>query len=252
MSKTREDIITRVRKLLNLAKDSAAAEGEVANAMSFAKKLMDEYDLSEADVLLKQTDDQVALTDIIEVEAFARNNQLPVWYISLHEVIITLFDVRCMIRISPSGSFKGKRYSLVFYGLQRDAAMAVMFYNELRVIGLVSAKMAAAAQAKHFNRTFERSYFRGFVRRLVERAQQIKATPAAVEPSVMGAIVLRKNDLLDKYALSLNLCPGKANNRRSSVDMDALLAGRSAADKVDLTPADRKVSETQKPVAALR
>lgn len=247
MSKSREDIIARVQKLLNLAKDSAAAEGEVSNAMAFAKKLMAEYDLSEADLLLKESENQVTLTDVIQVEAFARNNQLPSWHIHLHQVICALFDVKCFISTRPAASFKGKRVALVFYGLQRDAAMAVMFYNELRIIGSTSAKLSAARHGVQFNRTYERSYFRRFISRLTQRAHDLKKQTTA-ESATMGAIVLRKTNLLAEYEkTALKLKEGKASARRDYVNPLAFSEGVATANKVDLTPSDRKVDKTPTP-----
>ena len=55
-----EKIKDDIRCMLNLAADDAAAEGEIENALRFAKRLMDRHNLSEDDL---DADPEIALEE---------------------------------------------------------------------------------------------------------------------------------------------------------------------------------------------
>lgn len=179
-----DTIKDRIRKLLNLSNDNAAMEGEVNNAIRFAKDLMDKHNLTEEDIT-KTTEE---LTD------FNRKEKKRSW-VSSHglkqaqwEGQLALFIAKfCSVGVYSDYVRKIKRrhgiaelvngepvesFGFQFYGLAEECDLAAELYDEfsITIISLATLKFGGAFR-KH-----GRSYCDGFVVGL--REANIKAESA--------------------------------------------------------------------------
>ena len=221
----KDRIIQRVQKLVNLAGNSGAFEGEANNAMKYARELMDKYNISEAEAAVHEAESQGQVTTVEEMEAHRRSPNIEAFFRDLAFVCQYLCDVRFFWRDGwipkrgmdkhfaelPEAEF-GKRTGrpgftkvqrLMFFGLTHDVTVAVALYRELAVsirtlIRLRHGKLKGEA----------RDYAAGLVARLIERAMAVRKDSVAAAGTT--AIVLRKDVLLKAYATDkLNLVPSK-------------------------------------------
>lgn len=83
MSDPTDRIKSRVRKLLNLANDQSAAEGEIENALRYARALMDQHHLDEADL-----DEEVREERMAQMIATCGGSKMSAWESALAHAIV--------------------------------------------------------------------------------------------------------------------------------------------------------------------
>jgi hypothetical protein len=111
---SQEKITERVRKLLALAADTSSP-AEAAIAARRAAALMEQHNLSHADVMLRE-----GIGDRIAQETASRDyGAVPRWYNILTVPVAHLYD--CEVRFAHRG---GRRYAAEFVGLDDDALVA--------------------------------------------------------------------------------------------------------------------------------
>lgn len=123
-----------IRDMLRLAKDSGAAEGEIRNAVTMAKRLMDKHHLSEEDVADDIQPEDFEPLDLDDVE-FAKEatvcgaNKISAWEQYLATFVIEFIGgVGCCV--DPVGP--EKRHELVFFGIAEDVVLASEIFRELQ------------------------------------------------------------------------------------------------------------------------
>jgi hypothetical protein len=170
-----ETVKSRIRKLLNLAGDDAAADGEIDNALAAARRLMLEHSINEADV--KTAEEAYAALDRFDASSIeygttsvdATKRALSAWESTLTHVITGLVGtVKCYtnrshktahgtVRLDRNG--RGFAQStIVFYGPAEDARDAAELFREW------SETILALGVLKHggSHRGAGRSYCGGF------------------------------------------------------------------------------------------
>lgn len=189
-----------IAKLLNLAKNDAATEGEANNAIRAARKWMNQYQLSEEDCVEQELspEERVARATCAMHTAFSFGPQMSTWEGTL-AVFVAKFvgGVKCFRNsnqprrvngIVPSGR-SATASVFNFYGVDEDAAFAKQTFEELCVI------IAAMARLK-WGGVFRgpgRSYAEAFVTGLYE---QIKQADAEQATSDSRALVIRRDALV--------------------------------------------------------
>lgn len=91
MTASTDKIKDRIRKLLNLANDSAAFEGEIDNALRFARKLMLAHNVTEKD--LQSPGDphaEAAKSEYAQADAFTHGSGLSLWEGRLMDAVCKL------------------------------------------------------------------------------------------------------------------------------------------------------------------
>lgn len=135
-------IIDRVRKLMALANDGAASEGEIANAMAFAAKLMDEHHIAEQDINLTTRSDNEPIT-FGTADGITTRDGLSTWESALGHAICKLFGsvnwyrtherhtirVNGIAQTTRGGNVK-QGLRVVFYGPTDEAAEAAELFSE--------------------------------------------------------------------------------------------------------------------------
>lgn len=178
MNNTVENVKARIRKLLNLAENNAATEGEVANAVAFAQRLMAEHHLSEDQVREGyQPNAHEVMADLekltmLQMATYGQGEKLASWERTLASFVAKLIGsvgvyLNGTVRVrTAAGTLlfdaQGKvveRGSVKFYGEAEEVRLACELYADL---GATIAAMARLQYGGVF-RGEGRSYADGFV-----------------------------------------------------------------------------------------
>lgn len=183
-----ESIKAKIRACFNLADPTKnASEEEAATAMAMAHRLMQKYNLEEAEVLLKETPESLAAAVMRgDLETFA--NAYP-FELLLASVIQLLCEVKPIINYRNGGK-KG----LSIHGLPADVAMATEVFNKLR--DAVNALAGTCGYKKH---TDVNRYRYGVTVTLFRRAQAMKAEAAAAAAQQCRDLVVCKQAAINEY-----------------------------------------------------
>jgi hypothetical protein len=110
--------LERIRKLLAVAKDSRANEGEAANAAAMAARLMAKFSLEEADVLVDEK--RSALGDVVNepIEDTEFVSRLPSYYNRFATFLSRLFHCHSQVRRDDNGKLR-----FHVFGFSKDVAV---------------------------------------------------------------------------------------------------------------------------------
>lgn len=193
-----------IAKLLNLAKNDAATEGEVNNAIRFARKLMLEHNLSEKDIVEENAatiEEQIARAEVVEHTAWGVaegkkagwEGQLAVWVTKFVPGVHVHYGSKQIKRVNGIAVMKDGRpveaNPLVFYGLHDDVLFAKQTFEEMAVV------IASMARLK-FGGVFRgpgKDYCVGFVRGLYEQIRQADREQLASDST---ALAVRRDALV--------------------------------------------------------
>lgn len=156
----REAIIRRIKKMMNLSEDSAAAEGEIENALRFASKLMATHRISrdEIEQATEGGPEKAAKREMDQVFAGANGFRTYLWEATLASYVCDLVgSVKCymsrekrVIRdqhgiamTHPSTGKTKHQGGVVFYGVAEDCLIARDLFEQLCVT------IAAMGRLKH-------------------------------------------------------------------------------------------------------
>jgi hypothetical protein len=239
--KPSQQVLDRIRKLLAMTDESAGTtEGEVENAMRFARKLMDEYNLSE-DQVRPPADDGRPDTAGIDREEGMTLRQWPVWMQNFALAVCRLCDVDMYWATStywrPADTVRptGRQKTAVFVGYAVDIAIAREMLKYLLTVTRVMARQ------RYGNRWLSphKSYALGFSETVYHRVVTLKREAAAStgEAEACTAIVLRKADNIKAW-IEQNLTlrsPRKGGGTSGPTDPMAYVRGREDGKNVDLS-----------------
>ncbi len=207
MSTELNQVKDTIRKLLNLARNDAATEGEINNAIKFAQRLMAAHHLTEENI-----GDNEQKKVIGQGVVYASGARADAWEHGL-AIFITKFigsvgvynsgktvlrTAEGLIRRKPTGE-EIVRIAFQFYGLEEEVKLAQDLYNNL------SETITAMALLKHGSpyRLGGREYANGFIHGLNEQIKK-NVQELSVESTSRALIVQA-----DKVALA------KLNNAQS-------------------------------------
>lgn len=191
----REKIKSRVRKLLNLAGDDGAFDGEIAAAMQAAESLMEQYQLDRADCEAAEVAQGHAPQNMGQANAATHGKNLTTWESMLAEAVCELVGtVRCYATRGERsvGAFGAKHWGarMVFYGPDDDARLASELFAEW------TAAIATLATGKYggFARGDGGMYAMGFSSALCGRARENRRQRAQIVTAATTALVLTGSD----------------------------------------------------------
>lgn len=221
-----EKVKQNIRDLLNLANNDAAAEGEIANAVKFADRLMAEHDLSEADLfmaedILENITPEAMVHERVDTGCEKRVH----WHDTLARFIGSLtrthhYIDNCLhVVSSPAGIVKRKTNGtsecskgVGFVGLPEDVAIAADLYIEMKATITAMAKLKWAGVYRGAGREYAEGFVDGLFDKL--RASRYDEEKKAVTLNDSGngtalvlsqkrnEIVLRKQDAAKEYGQS--------------------------------------------------
>ena len=217
MSDDTDRIKERIRKLLQLAGDDAAMGNEIENALRFARRLMLEHHISEADLRATEAKDPHEIAAVVEATEYDRGvvqttgSRLTAWESALVTAVCELVgtvgwyvDARRTLRRSPHGFVQidgrtGKPQTsahLAIYGPAEDVRDALDLVSEwsLIIAGLGRLRYGGAFRGEG------RAYCEGFARELLlqvfrMRDQERQAVPA--EGCCSALVVANATALMD-------------------------------------------------------
>lgn len=228
---TKEDVRAKIAKLMALS--TSPVEAEASAALLKAQSLMMKYNLSQAEIIVDENDE--------EADEFMRNAPVAVvdadWKAQLINGLAGIFD--CFIyrqKVDKSRSM------IKCYGNGFDISVFLtVYYKMLDVIEQLGD--AAMVQAKidgriGYNRgvtmAFKRSWFLGCVTRLVTRIKDQKAAQMA-QDNACRALVIKKEEF-NKKMLHEDGIRLKTITKNQRFDSDAYARGQSAGNGIALNP----------------
>lgn len=242
-----DQAVDKIRKLLRLAKDQAASEGEVNNALKAARLLMDRYGVEEAEVNLGRSVDQ--LKDTMVQETSVQRGKVYKDETFMAHVVCAVCDVRHYVIRGRDGD------QLRFYGYQRNVAIACALFTELM------ATMRGMAR-RHYGSTWgpqHKDYGLGMIHNLYQRAIIMRNARIA-QPSSAGtssgtetvsaactAMVLKTDTVLDRMQEQLGI--KMKTSRKSTIrNMDSYGQGHADGQHVSLGVNQMKKGEQAREV----
>lgn len=209
MSDQTEAIKSRIRKLLALANDSAAAEMEIEQALCHAQRLMDLHHVSEADLSPAEREERMA-----RITTFTGSNKRQAWEGWLINAvcdalggIASYWSDASVVRSETGAAVLGKdgevrqAVSVTFFGAEEDCILARSVYDETRLTIATMGRLRWGGVYKGEGR----SYCEGYVLGLTARLQgERKARQEAAAGADQRAIVLRRNDIVKAKVVKAN------------------------------------------------
>lgn len=253
MSTTTDSVKARIRKLLQLAENDAATDGEISNAIAFAQRLMAEHHLSEEQVKegdpvnLHAVQADLEKLTMLRLAAFGQGEKLASW-----EVTLSMFVSKLVGGVGVYGSgartvrtatgtimFDSRGRSMVrstvtFYGADEDVRLAQQLYVD------IATTIAAMARLK-FGGAFRgegRSYGDGFVAGLQTKLREATAASAAESKSLAircDAIVKAKVEHANKWLKQQGVTLSSRGHGSGSFHPSAFSAGKQDGLAADIS-----------------
>ena len=254
----------RIRKLLNLAHDDSAAEGEIDNALRFARKLMLMHNLTEDDVAQVEAGATIDPHEVAAKADFTRHfmytdsGRAPRWYGYVAQTICELVGT---VGIYGAGRMaKRTDHGTLDYGDDGKVQEVVTFAFFGPIVDVVEAKamtqewievITAMARLKYGGATqgSGRSYCIGFAKGLAEKVAEIKRGEQrqlrAPEASRSTDLMVLSNQLAIHDAMKErglqylkqehDITLRKRKHRSRNMDHNAMNAGKADGRRADLS-----------------
>lgn len=234
-----ENIVERIRKMLNLAANEAAEPGEAANAARMAEALMRKYNIEQAELIVGEIKQGQGIVSEFAVDDWDHaSNRYPLWMSTIAVQVAFLFD--CHAQLKFTGNYTGSKRcaNIVFYGYREDVGVAKWTFSYLihRINALADQHWESeqwrypSSQAK----IVKRSYRDGAAMTLYARiSKMIEAKKNADrQDSTCTSLVLVKEDAIKKAFPDIDFEYVKAE-KRDVVD-SAFRSGREDAKSISI------------------
>jgi hypothetical protein len=217
--KTKETILEKVRKLLALANDAGASEGEIENALMFAQKLMMKHSIEQSEVEMCVND--VNYTDVPNPWVYGESKSFAG---SLLNIIAKSNACRMIIR----GSGDSKYYTLVGFKEDREVTLA-SFEQTLASVRVLGKKRFKESDKKASFVKFYISYLAGFNLGLYLKLEENKKVVFAIAAEAMtyDLMIVKKDALLADFIADEFGRLGKTKSRNVNLNMGAFNSGKS-------------------------
>jgi hypothetical protein len=165
----------RIAKLLRVAKDDAATQGEIDNAIRAARYLMMEYHVEEAD-LAAAGSPEPAMGQATKKTRYAK---IPAWEQSLAAFVARLVGGVCWYKLTD-WQFREGRYkcasSITYFGAAEDAALAAEVYEELATAIVVMAVAKYGGAYRGDGGMYAEGFVAGLCRQLSQMNGDLRST----------------------------------------------------------------------------
>lgn len=226
---TKEEVLSKVKKLFELSKSSN--ENEAALAAAKARELLSRHNLRVADLPADEmTNSLDAAETTVEVGKVLRN-----WVKGLLIFVAQGFECEHIIRRR-----NGAAPVLTFIGVDADAQVAAYTFQFLfrELNGLVDK---ALPHLKRKNPgwnggSLRYAYLDGAVRKIGERLKEETREIRVTEKKMCTDLVVAKEQLIRNYMESNFASIRREYGRRRAVSVNAFEKGYADADNIDLKP----------------
>lgn len=230
----RERILARVRKMLRLAQDAGATEGERDNAMRMAHATLAKHNLDLA--LATATKEKESATDAARVNHTSIYGGWP-WARAISMNVAKLFFCE-YIYSDGKGVWTTRHY---FIGRTANAVTASLVAEF--VVKAVIREAQRIARVEYRNNAFVRSFGWGAAERIRQRVAELMIDPAQVDGDRKNALVLASfydtETERNKQAMEVWFPKDSRKDSRmgkTQVRVDAYAAGQAYGDTVSLQP----------------
>lgn len=253
-----EKVKENIRAMLNLANNPAAHAGEIAAAMRFASKLMEENQLSEEDVVLNKVEEKMLDLEKAEMgkaSVYATGaTHLMDWHSNAASWVCAFVGgvkwyyrdkvphkVDGILQCYPRSGKPKLKTLITFYGVAEDVQIAIQVFEEITMTIIAMAKLKFGV----VYRGSGLSYCEGFVSGLWDKyykdrdsQKKLANQPTSGSTALMvidqrQALVKRKEELATQWleASQGKLGKGRASRGRSSIDWNARNEGKADGSK---------------------
>jgi len=231
MSQTNEDIIRRVRALMEKTTANGCSEAEAMAASEMVSRLMNKYQLDLTDIKLKET------ANCREAASSGGQKNDPPSFMCAN-AIAHLTDTRVWRRNDRNGFAE-----IVFFGLETDVVVAnyiwsivdrAMLWAWLDYKATAGYKALSTAGRRDMNNSFHQ----GMASRINDRLRAMKKAQKAENLATTGRdLVIVKSAIVDAEFEKLGMTFGRAKSYgKSAGDGRAYAAGQDAGSRVALNP----------------
>ncbi len=240
---TKDEVLSKVRKLFELAKSSN--ENEAALAAAKARELLSRYNMKMADV------PPDAMKNSLDVcEAFVdAGSVLRNWIKGLIIHVSHAFECQAMVRRR-----RGLKPLLSFIGTKTDAEVAASTFRFLvRELGKLSDKALPCLKREHrgWNTASLRyAYLGGAVVRIGERLQESTEHVKAQEEKACKQLVLAKEQMIHDYMRRTFGNVTREYSRTRAVSARAFQQGYMDAEQIDIGDDNQRNGTTTEALTA--
>lgn len=253
MSEDTEKIKDKIRKLLNLANNPAAFEGEITNALRFANRLMLERNIT-PDQLGEPQDphERAASMEYGAGDAFTYGQKSTFWETVLINAVCNLVGSVGSYRVAGLQSVTDEHgliqfntqghpelgTKMVFYGPLEDVRDAVDLFKEWSRIIVAMARMkfggTVSLKGKSYCEGFVESLFKGVTKVQAEQTEAHASTGTSLVVVKAAELMVIKKDLGKKWVEKNRGVKLRQSERSvNKQDAEAYGAGLSDGKKVD-------------------
>jgi len=220
----KEKILKKIQHLLSKTIENGCTEAEAISASEKVSELLNEYDISMTELDAKEEN---FIQDEKVVESGVKK--------PIHNLV---FAISYLTDTKSWFSKQGKSFKYYFFGMDKDVQAAHFLFDMLSSsMDSEYLKFKKTPEYKMVNGNTARvSFYTGITARLHQRLVQMKDT-TKVSNQEQGVVLYNKMAIVEtKFKEQFNLRLGKERRSKSSnINMGAYMAGRKAADNVNIT-----------------
>ncbi len=224
---TKDEVVSKVRKLFELAKSSN--ENEAALAAAKARELLSRHNMGLADVPPEEMKNSLDVCEaFVDAGSVLRN-----WIKGLIIHVSHAFECQAMVRRS-----RGTKPLLSFIGTKTDAEVAASTFHFLtRELNELSDKALPRLKREHrgwHTASLRYAYLGGAVARIGERLQESTEHIKAQEEEACKDLVLAKEQMIQDYMQRTFQHVRREYGRTRAVSARAYQQGYMDAEKIEI------------------
>jgi hypothetical protein len=224
MTTNRQKLLDKIKALLSKTVDNGCTEAEAMTALSMAQAMIDAHEITEDEI--NQTKQESA------IRAEMKDMRDPHHIRALLCVRISEFTNTKVWR----SEYKSQKYKYNFVGLQSDVDFAMWLLETLTMFVQRELKSyiwngGHTALEPSMKRRVINGFVHGCASRINQRLNELINQGAVNASSNGNALVVVKNELIERKMKELGIQLRDTRNRGSRVEPNAYGAGRAAGDR---------------------
>jgi hypothetical protein len=231
-----EQVKDKIRKLMNVAKNDAASEGEIENAIRAAQALLMKHQLSEDEI-----GEAGRRHKMQQDKAFTRGRHVSTWECGLASFVRDFVGAVSVYKESniPYKIFceEGRSIQLkgafTFYGPEEDVALAIELFSDLQLLIATMARRKYQGLFKGKGRMYAEGFTGGLNSQLQRSRAQLKrdksSTALVVQSEKRNQVIRREATewLNREQGVSLTTSSRRGNYNSATIYQDGFQDGKN-------------------------
>lgn len=252
---TLDNVRKTVADLLRLAENDAASQGEVDNAVKFARRLMEQHHLTEDDC--RQADPNAPRELVMgKTEVYGYNVRMIWWERNLAGWVRDVIgSIEAMQALSPrairndAGIYLADKCPITFYGPVEEVTLARDIYRQMYNVITAMAKLRFGVIVRGAGRSYAEGFVSGMFKAFEESRRQDKLSAPQTNALIVrseGLAIAKRNQVkawMD--TLNLNIVKGKKSRVPHTVDGDAYRDGKADGERANVNVTRKAKVEQQ-------